>query len=707
MKKIIFILFLLSPSSGFAQQGWYFLNPTPTGNAILDVKIFNESTGICLSTNEILKTTNSGVNWNKINIPGVYKFISLHMLDSSLGFLCADSNKILKTTNGGINWFLNSTIRTTTIKKIYFLSDKKGYALQNSSDFFGSIPGKIFRTANGGLKWDSVTTDNSYFRQYHSIFFPSESVGFATGLIYLGNNNYRSQIYKTTNEGLRWDSIPNPENHSFGILYFLNENTGYTAANNHIIKTTNGGLNWSYTRYTSTTPVFLKFYNDSGYCATNNSIGKTTNGGLNWTYQYTGISYLNCFDFLSWGIAVAGNTEGKLYTSVNSGSSWNVCFSSITNTQLWDIKFSDSEHGYAIGDLNSVLKTTNGGINWSPVILTNPNSRGLSAIANVNNNVCYIAEFDYGRIFKTTNSGLSWVTLSADRYGLNRIQFLNENTGFGVCKYGSFFKTRDGGNSWYHVDTLYNIESSALDFIDTNTGMIGGSNTYKTTNGGLSWARLNPGYHIQDIKFINRDLLFAVASTYNGAGVVLKSINGGQNWNTTILKLNYPHLVQFPTERTGYIQGYDGIYKTTNQGENWFRINAGLGYGLNSFHWIDSILGYSVGNGGAILKTNDGGSPSELYPFPEYIPKSFSLYQNYPNPFNPSTKIKFDLPQSENVKIIVFDILGRKLETLLDENLTAGVHEVSWNASKYAAGVYFYMLLTNGIKESKKMVLIK
>ena len=62
---------------------------------------------------------------------------------------------------------------------------------------------------------------------------------------------------------------------------------------------------------------------------------------------------------------------------------------------------------------------------------------------------------------------------------------------------------------------------------------------------------------------------------------------------------------------------------------------------------------------------------------------------------------------NENVKIIIFDILGRKLETLLDENLTAGVHEVNWNASRYAAGVYFYMLLTDGTKETKKMILIK
>jgi hypothetical protein len=125
-------------------------------------------------------------------------------------------------------------------------------------------------------------------------------------------------------------------------------------------------------------------------------------------------------------------------------------------------------------------------------------------------------------------------------------------------------------------------------------------------------------------------------------------------------------------------------------------------------HFIDSETGYAVGEYGIIAKTTDGGA-STFISTNETVPKNFILHQNYPNPFNPTTKIKFDLPQGavQNVKIIIFDILGRRMETLIDENFPAGAHEVSWNAAGYSAGVYFYMLVTDSFKETKKMILVK
>jgi photosystem II stability/assembly factor-like uncharacterized protein len=710
--KYTVIIFLLCFNLSYAQQGWFFLNPSPTGNSILDIKMLNEKTGICLGTNEILRTTNSGILWENIFVPKVYKFISLYMLDSLNGFVCADSNKILRTTNGGINWYYSSSIKGAQINKIYFTSERKGFALQSDYGYNFPVPGKIFRTTNGGVTWDSVSFNSNTFLQYRKIFFSSEKTGYITGTYNIGSSIFRYKIFKTTNGGLNWDSIPNPDNLAFGVMYFINDNTGYSGENYKIIKTTNGGLNWSYTNYSYSVPVFLKFNNDTGYCAGNNNFFKTTNGGINWSYLYTGISYINCFDFFK-STAVAGNSEGKIYFSTNSGSNWATNYKSIINTELWDIKFSDKNNGFAIGNYDELLKTTNGGTNWTISTLSNSGWVGLSAIANVNNNVCYISEW-LGYVFKTTNAGLSWDTLYVNRYGIERIKFLNENTGFGVCKYGEFFKTTDGGKNWFHVDTLYNVESSALDFIDEKTGMIGGSNLYKTTDGGLNWRRFTSGTfgHIYDIKYINRDVIFMVGGYYspstNSYPYVYKTTNGGLNWTNTIINVNYIHLVQFPNEKTGYIQGYDAIYKTTDQGENWFRINSGLGYGLNSFHWTDSLTGYSVGINGTILKTTDGGGlPSDIPSFPELVPESFHLYQNYPNPFNPSTKIKFDLPKDGNVKIIIFDILGREIEKLTDEKFSAGTHEIQWDASRYSAGVYFYMLLTENIKETRKMILIK
>lgn len=89
------------------------------------------------------------------------------------------------------------------------------------------------------------------------------------------------------------------------------------------------------------------------------------------------------------------------------------------------------------------------------------------------------------------------------------------------------------------------------------------------------------------------------------------------------------------------------------------------------------------------------------------IPNYYSLGQNYPNPFNPSTKIKFTLPQPENVKLVVFDILGKEVKTLVNEEKEAGIHEVNFNASSLSSGVYFYRIVAGNFITTKKMLVIK
>ena len=89
------------------------------------------------------------------------------------------------------------------------------------------------------------------------------------------------------------------------------------------------------------------------------------------------------------------------------------------------------------------------------------------------------------------------------------------------------------------------------------------------------------------------------------------------------------------------------------------------------------------------------------------MPKEFALSQNYPNPFNPTTTIEFALPQDSKIKLTVFDILGREVVTLVDENMEAGYHNVTFDAARYASGVYFYRLKAGDHIFQEKMMLIK
>lgn len=114
-----------------------------------------------------------------------------------------------------------------------------------------------------------------------------------------------------------------------------------------------------------------------------------------------------------------------------------------------------------------------------------------------------------------------------------------------------------------------------------------------------------------------------------------------------------------------------------------------------------------MGNNGTILRTTNGGvtfiEEEEIYE----IPTTYYLTQNYPNPFNPSTKIRYSVPQSSNVVIKVFDILGNEIETLVNEDKSVGSYEITWYADNLPSGIYFYQLQAGSFVETKKMILLR
>jgi hypothetical protein len=89
------------------------------------------------------------------------------------------------------------------------------------------------------------------------------------------------------------------------------------------------------------------------------------------------------------------------------------------------------------------------------------------------------------------------------------------------------------------------------------------------------------------------------------------------------------------------------------------------------------------------------------------IPSSFVLSQNYPNPFNPSTKINYELPITNYVKLVIYDVLGKEVEILVNQMQKPGSYEVEWDASNYPSGVYFYKIESGDFTQVKKMILMK
>jgi phosphatidylserine/phosphatidylglycerophosphate/cardiolipin synthase-like enzyme len=106
-------------------------------------------------------------------------------------------------------------------------------------------------------------------------------------------------------------------------------------------------------------------------------------------------------------------------------------------------------------------------------------------------------------------------------------------------------------------------------------------------------------------------------------------------------------------------------------------------------------------------ESGGNGSITSVEQINNSIPSQFQLFQNYPNPFNPATVFSFQLPKNEKVKLVVYDVLGREIVTLLDAVKAAGTYQVTWNASGLTSGVYFYMLQAGTSSAVKKALLLK
>lgn len=397
-----------------------------------------------------------------------------------------------------------------------------------------------------------------------------------------------------------------------------------------------------------------------------------------------------------------------LLISCNLFSQWYAQPTNINNA-LKSVYFVNENIGFACGD-NVVLKTTNSGVNWNTSTLPGRNND----ILFINANTGFICS-DSGRIYKTTNTGVSWNTINSGTLNnLMRLSFLNENTGIVVGYNRTIIQTTNSGISW--VNRISNIDTMNFygctiinqnDYIASGTG----SSIYRSTNGGIDWIHgtmgvVNP---LWSSAFINDNTGWIIGC----CGMFSKTTDKGVNWSTeTYLTLGFTlYTMKFINSTTGYVCGDNGsLYRTTNQGNIWDSTATGTDQILYSFFMINNNIGWAVGNYGTILRTTNGGGPGYtigIEPISNEIPNQFSLSQNYPNPFNPSTTVKFQIPKFSNVKITIFDILGKEIMTLVDEEVNPGIYEIGFDGGKLASGIYYYNLTTDNFSTTKKMVLVK
>lgn len=277
----------------------------------------------------------------------------------------------------------------------------------------------------------------------------------------------------------------------------------------------------------------------------------------------------------------------------------------------------------------------------------------------------------------------------------------------------AIYKSTNKGLNWLSIDSIYtNLMPMPEGYTRVNpfrTNYLytrGYFHILVSSNSGMNFDTAVGSNSFDDMKYNRSDSTIIAHKD----SLVYRSTNHGVTWThvSTMTEKIRTIAINYDNPSWVYAGTANGLYISLNGGLNWVWFN-------NSFSPSKNVIGINsdAGMGDTVYAvTNDAvykvwGFYTGLNNINLQIPSHFSLSQNYPNPFNPMTNIKFDIPKSVFVKLTVFDVLGREVQTLVNEQLSPGTYNYDFNASHLPSGIYYYKLESNEFIQTKKMVLIK
>lgn len=403
--------------------------------------------------------------------------------------------------------------------------------------------------------------------------------------------------------------------------------------------------------------------------------------------------------------------------TVSVNAQWTEQTSGVT-TSLSSVSGVTDNIAWACGDAGRVIRTNNGGMNW--INATGTGIPGTLALYNIfaqdSTTALVTGSSTSAFVYRTTNGGLTWVQVFTQTGGfMNAIWMTSATsgvmTGDPVGGRWSFWRTVDGGVTW--DSTGMYIPQAAAEAGWNNALYVSGTNIWFGTNNSRIYysplAGLTGTWQVQTTPQLNSYAVWfnTVTSGISGGTQLMQTNNAGTNW-TSLTSLGTANISGITGAGLNYwvTRQATAIYRTTDNGATFttdYTAPAGSFLHIQKARVGNRMWG--VRNNGGIAKsdgivgiTSNGTS----------IPDAYGLSQNYPNPFNPVTNFTFSIPVNSAVTLKVYDITGRLLETLLEgEMKSAGFYTVSFNASKYSSGVYFYTLTSDNFTSTKKMILTK
>jgi hypothetical protein len=554
------------------------------------------------------------------------------------------------------------------------------------------------------------------------------------------SNNFiaATELQKKIDDQEGFSTLPLSTGPETGIIPNANETQGYptpfTDDPDYLRSTISGGGLWAVATQTTTrsNTMFAAVTEYFSAAGDQMRLYVSNNGGQTWQLKYTFNSFAGTVD------CRAGELDIEPMVGAAGDTICYVVFGYTFNSHALSLVVRvDVDAGTALfgawsfgGALQTTVNTYNPRVTSDNVIY------GSGAYA-------------YITVSHDSSIGGSNVKLT-QRFAVNTTPFTGNTLTYRVANAGG------GGFWWYSPsspNTTYLWQDmcfydaagdriySVFDQSNINTLYIAWSNDYGVTNAG--------SISIAETVRIDR----ARISSTEGAGqqnlcIGYRRLFSGNDWDfrgqftttggttTGSFTANYPDFTTNESKHVDLlaIKGSTGRYvfgntTTNNSNAYWRQTNSPTGATFGTIYVVNNLqadtsfggvrAGYRKGfadSSYAVWSANDGASAYCSYSIvstvginsnSNEIPNVYSLSQNYPNPFNPVTNIKFAIPSGGLVKLVVYDIMGREVGTLVNQSMNAGSYTVDFDASSLSSGVYFYTISAGDFKDTKKMMLIK
>ncbi len=613
------------------------------------------------------------------------------------GFVVGDSGTIiLDKYSGGIlaNFIRSNT--TNNLRDIAFTNDDSTVIIVGDS-------GTILKSSVYNINFRIISGEKNY--NLNSISFTHDGIGWAVGS--------NGTIIKSTDAGETWTNETSNTTDNLTEVNFFDKDNGWTSGDKGtILNTSDGGNEWR-SSFSSLSTEFT-----GGYFSSNSLNSLIYNSNQFESYQriYSLVSDSNGTNYFYYKLNNMG--YGIKYLSEN-GLINN--YAPPGNEQIFtDLKFNQGDTLFAVRNLPGIFYYPQKGSPPTPWIIFPDNTTKISSLdfdslqniwASGNKDSLYcitpsknITYFEskpnigkvrinkgylYALVHNVDSTDVIWryKIISSDSLGTPELFFsISEIT---ANKAATIF-------DYAFDDSNLIICSNLSDVID----IIYPDKSFKSL--------LQNYYPAWNFGNIEEAYLTLGGKLEKGLYMAFNSLENPSSYQaySRIIKISINPLVDL----SGWLVGKNGEIITKAAGDTlWSKQLSGTNLNLNSINFIDDTSGVAVGDSGLILTTTNGGitevKDRKYYYTQELM--DYKLNQNYPNPFNPTTIINYSVPKSGLVTITVYDVLGREIAQLVNEQKNAGTYNIEFNADRLATGIYFYRMQAGSFVETKKLLLLK